>query len=128
MKTRNTASIPVLKSGAFVLRSCILECWSSSNQIRNKSVVPAVTVWVGYQSYIERKVSDATSAPLLVRAPQEMPVALPTMKTSGEIVLHEFSPELRQVFIYDIVADGDRLWIGTGKGLLTLRLFDTRTG
>ncbi len=82
------------------------------------SIIPAFGLWMAYHFYSARQASDATSAPLLVPAPLQNSLALPRTRESGEILLYSFSPELREAYIHDIVVDNERIWIGSGKGLL----------
>lgn len=42
----------------------------------------------------------------------------PLQSASGSLILYEFDAEIRQSRVFDILVDGDRLWLGTGKGLL----------
>ena len=82
------------------------------------SLVPAISLWMGYQFLLEKNERKEEAVDLLVYAPENTSLALPVSRNSGEITLYEFSPELREAYIYDIVVDGEQLWIGTGKGLL----------
>jgi len=82
------------------------------------AVIPAIALWMNHQSQTRRQAQLQEAAALLVQSPSTTTLALPASRTSGELILYEFSPELREAYIHDIIADGGRLWLGTGKGLL----------
>lgn len=81
-------------------------------------IVPAAGLLLTFQFFTEQGAGLEASAPLLVPAPETTSLELPSAHPSGELKLYGFSHVLRDAYIHDIVVDADRLWIGTGKGLL----------
>jgi hypothetical protein len=81
-------------------------------------IVPATGLFLASLILTEQGAGKGDGAPLLVHAPETTSLELPSVYPSGELQLYEFPRLMRDAYIHDIVVDGDRLWIGTGKGLL----------
>jgi hypothetical protein len=82
------------------------------------SVVPAIMAWRAVGFFGEMEGRDKEGMILRVRAESTEVLEVTSVRESGELLLYEFGSGLREARIYDIVVDGDRLWIGTGKGLV----------
>lgn len=79
--------------------------------------VPATGFYFAYRLFFDGG-SPIEQAAWLVPLHFRTSLPLPEHSSSGALTLYRFDSEISQSEVYDIQVDGQRLWLGTGKGLL----------